>query len=287
MKELREYPVFVPVGDHHIAAIVTIPEGDPRGVVVFTTGGGGAPRSQRFRLWTKAARELALQGIASVRMEYPGVGDSTGIGRIGLGWSKLPVDDVIEVARFAMSVVGTDQLGLCGNCAGARSSIRAADSLPECRSLALFWLKPLASVDRGTRKGSRRAHQVVRRLPAPIKGVLAKAYWKGQSRAGHGVGVAETLRKAADGRDLLLIETKSDLAGEIPAVMDELQGTSNGNRVAFHRFESTSMQAFQSPAEQEITVSMVTEWFDASFSKSRSTAEAGLESGRSAARGTR
>ena len=276
MKELREYPVFVPVGDHHIAAIVTIPEGDPRGVVVFTTGGGGAPRSQRFRLWTRTARELAPRGVASVRMEYPGVGDSTGIGKIGLGWSKLPVDDVIAVARFAMSVVGTDQLGLCGNCAGARSSIRAADSLPECRSLALFWLKPLAAVGRGTRKGSRGALKFVRRLPGPVKGRLAKAYWKSQSRAGHGGGVAETLRKAAHGRDLLLIETKSDLAGEIPAVMDELQASSNGDRVEFHRFESTSMQAFQSLSEQEMTVTMVTEWFDASFPKVPSAIETSI-----------
>ena len=112
MKTTREYPVWIPVDDHHIAAIVALPEGDPRGVVLFTTGGAGAPRSQRFRLWTRAARELADRGIASVRMEYEGVGDSTGAGRIGLKWSQLPTDDVIEVAKFAMSVTGTTQLGM-------------------------------------------------------------------------------------------------------------------------------------------------------------------------------
>ena len=45
--------------------------------MVFTTGGGGTLRSQRFRLWTRAARALADIGIASVRMEFAGIGDST------------------------------------------------------------------------------------------------------------------------------------------------------------------------------------------------------------------
>jgi alpha/beta superfamily hydrolase len=286
MKSFKEYPVFVPVGDHHTAAIVTIPESDPRGVVVFTTGGGGALRSQRFRLWTRAARGLAEQGVASVRMEYPGVGDSTGTHRTGLAWEKLPVEDVVAVAEFAMSVVGTDNLGLCGNCAGARASIRAADSLPTCRSLALFWLKPLTSTDRSTQKGLRPVVRVLRRAPGPIKRVLAKTYWKRQSR-GIGVGVADTLRKAAVGRDLLLIETQSALAGQIPAVMEELQASANGNRIQLRRFESTSMQAFQSLSEQEITVSAVIEWFDGSFTQGAPTIEKDREASRSLPQGTR
>ena len=267
MTTFHEYPVWIPVGDHHIAAIVTLPEGDPRGVVVFTTGGGGSLRSQRFRLWTRAARGLAELGVASVRMEYPGVGDSTGVARIGLGWANLPVDDVVAVAKFAMSVTGTERLGLCGNCAGARSSIRAVRSLPECRSLVLFWLKPLAAVGRPSRKGLRSAVRLAGRLPAPLKSALAKVYWKRESRAGRGVGVADTLRRAGAGRDLLLIETKSALAGEIPAVMKELQGSSDGDRVEFRPVESTSMQAFQSVSEQEMTVETVIEWFDQSFQK--------------------
>jgi glyceraldehyde-3-phosphate dehydrogenase/erythrose-4-phosphate dehydrogenase len=94
---------------------------------------------------------------------------------------------------------------------------------------------------------------------------LAKAYWKRESRAGRGVGVADTLHRAATGRDLLLIETKSALAGEIPAVMKELQGSVDSHRVEFRPVESTSMQAFQSVPEQEMTVKTVIEWFDRSF----------------------
>jgi alpha/beta superfamily hydrolase len=275
MSRFHEYPVFVPVGDHQTAAIVTVPEGNPRGVVVFTTGGGGALRSQRFRLWTKAARGLAERGVASVRMEYPGVGDSTGTHRVGLGWAKLPVEDLVAVSEFAMSVTGTEDLGLCGNCAGARSSIRAVASLPTCRSLALFWLKPLASTDRATHHRLRSAVRLMRHAPAPVKRALAKAYWKRQSRTGLGAGVGETLRKAAEGRDLLLIETQSALAGEIPKVMQELQRSSNGHRIELRRFESTSMQAFESVSEQEITVDAVIEWFEGSLANADNGSNAG------------
>lgn len=280
MSTVREYPVWIPVDGAHISAIVALPEGDPRGVVVLTTGGAGAPRSQRFRLWTRAARGLADRGIASVRMEYRGVGDSTGVGRIGLRWSQLPVDDVIEVARFALSVTGTTELGMSGNCAGARACIRAAGSLPECKSLVLFWLKPLAAPDRGTRR-FRSAVRLFRLLPAPVRHRVAKAYWYRETRARMELRVGDTLREAARGRDLLLIETKSALAGDLPTVMRELERASNGTRIELRQIESTSMQAFQSVSEQELTVSTIIDWFDASF-PSAPTDEGTLEPDHSA-----
>ena len=98
-----------------------------------------------------------------------------------------------------------------------------------------------------------------------MKRKVAKAYWYREGRASKKVGVENTLRKAAATRDLLLIETSSALAGEIPTVIQELERAGNGHRVELRQVESTSMQAFQSPAEQEMTVTTVLEWFDASF----------------------
>jgi dienelactone hydrolase len=253
----KEYPVFVPVGDHHIAAVVSIPRGGPRGVVVFTTGAGGALRSQRFRLWTRTARGLAERGIASVRMEYAGVGESTGTPSIG--FRNLPVDDVVAIAEFAMSVTGTGTLGLCGNCAGARTALRAVSSLPTCRSLALFWLKPLASTKRAG-KGSRAIVRAVMGLPKPIRRLASRTYWRREMRTGQGAEVGRTLRAAAHGRDLLLVETRSELAGQIPRLVEELRRTNDGHRIELRSVQSTSMQAFQSIG-----------WFDRSFAADHTT----------------
>jgi hypothetical protein len=258
---MKEYPVFIPVDDHHIAAVVTVPSVNPRGVVVLTTGGGGAPRSQRFRLWTKVARRLGELGIASVRMEYEGVGDSTGTAKLGFG--SLPVDDVRAVTTFAMSVTGTDRLGMCGNCAGARTIVHAVEGLPSCRSLVLFWLKPLASADRRSGRFSRLV-RVGRWLPTSVRRLLARVYWSRARRSGHTARLVSSLRSIAPGRDLLLLETQSDLAGPIPTLVRELEETSNGH-VELRGFEGTSMQAFESESDQAITVDTVVEWFEASF----------------------
>src|SRR5438034_10292910 len=78
---IREYPVFVPSGEERIAAVIAVPAGTPRGLVLLLPGGGGATRSQRYGLYTKVARGLAQRGIASARVEWRGSGESTVLAR--------------------------------------------------------------------------------------------------------------------------------------------------------------------------------------------------------------
>ena len=88
---MREFPVFVPSRGERIGAVIAVPEEDPRGLVLLMPGGGGAPRSHRYAMYTKVARALAGRGIASVRMDWRGVGDSTG--RARFSFHALPVED--------------------------------------------------------------------------------------------------------------------------------------------------------------------------------------------------
>ena len=75
---MNEHPMFVPWADgEHLAAMLTVPDAPSRGLVLLLQG-LGPPRSHRYQLWTRTARALAERGIASVRMDYPQVGDSTG-----------------------------------------------------------------------------------------------------------------------------------------------------------------------------------------------------------------
>jgi pimeloyl-ACP methyl ester carboxylesterase len=261
---MTEYPIFAPSGDKRIAAVVTLPETSPIGVVVFTTGAGGALRSQRYRLWTRAARALAERGIASVRMEFAGVGDSTGSALIGMGFEDLPVDDMREVAELAMKVTGTRRLGLCGNCAGARTSLKVAASLPTCEAMVLFWLKPLAHTVT-SRSTIGRLGGLLQGLPRPIRRLPAHAYFRLHQRSRRASHVGRALATAARSTDILLMETRSKLAGDLPRVVRGLQAAGLGHRVELRGIDSTSMQAFQSLADQVEAVDAVADWFTRVF----------------------
>ena len=186
-----------------------------------------------------------------------------------MGFKNLPVDDLLAVARFSMAVTGTSRLGLCGNCGGARTSLKAVAELPTCESMVLFWLKPLARTVKGkplTTAGVRFAH----RLPDRPRRALATMYFRMQERSKRGNDVISALRRVGGSTDLLLVETRSKLAGEMPRIVESLQAGSDGHLVEMRGVDSTSMQAFQSLEDQAETVEMVTEWFDRSFSRQTS-----------------
>lgn len=128
---MRNYPVFVPHGTDHIAAVITVPDEEPRGLVLLLTGGSAA-RSHRFKVWTRTARRLADEhALASVRMDYRGTGDSTGSLR---QWrmSEMPVDQALAVLSFARRALGVDRVAVAGNCMGSRVGLAVAAEVPEC-----------------------------------------------------------------------------------------------------------------------------------------------------------
>jgi dienelactone hydrolase len=133
---MREFPVFVPVGPERVAAVVTVPGGDPRGLVVLLTG-VGAGRSHRFGLWTRTARRLASRGLAAVRMEYLGVGDSTGeVPRWRRSDQGAQLAQARAVSRVALRGVGLDRFAVAGNCFGALVSLDLMAVEPACAAAA-------------------------------------------------------------------------------------------------------------------------------------------------------
>jgi pimeloyl-ACP methyl ester carboxylesterase len=128
---VRHYPVFVPHGEYRLASVITVPDREPNGLVMLLTGGSAA-RSHRFKVWARTAERLANEhGLASVRMDYRGTGDSTGTLR---QWrmSEMPVSQAVDVLRFAQRAVGIDKVAVVGNCMGARLALEVAAQVPEC-----------------------------------------------------------------------------------------------------------------------------------------------------------
>jgi pimeloyl-ACP methyl ester carboxylesterase len=143
---MKEYPAFVPFRGQHMAAVFTVPDEDPRGLVLLATG-TGAVRSHRFQMWTRTARRLADKGIASVRIDYVGMGDSTGQ-ILDWNWSIVPqlLEESAAVLRTGMELLGVERVAVAGNCLGSLLSLYVAAEVPECvGSVAI--LTPLYEVN--------------------------------------------------------------------------------------------------------------------------------------------
>jgi alpha-beta hydrolase superfamily lysophospholipase len=266
---VKEELVFVPVGGSaHIASVVAMPDNAPRAVVVITTGGGGVPRSHKYRLWTKLARRLAEHDIASVRMEWPGVGDSTGPLRLSL--FSPPVDELTEVARFAMAAMGTTRLGLVGNCLGARSALQVAVSRLPCESVALMLLKPVHRRSRPTHaKGPSRGRLrwIRRKLPRRLKDLGRPILRRLTGAERRGRSVMQTVARLPETTDTLLLEPRIHQSAKMAALV-----ASAGHGGDRHRFElrdlpGVAMQDFDSSEKQEALLTTLVDWFVESFAE--------------------
>lgn len=140
---MRQFPVFVPYGDEHLAATLSVPDAEPEAVVLLLAG-TGAPRSHRFQLWTRTARALADAGLASIRLDYRGIGDSRGrVDQDVLGDYRL--DQAMTAARFGMRACGVDRLAVVGNCSGGLVGLGVTAQMPECQT-AVMILPRLAQI---------------------------------------------------------------------------------------------------------------------------------------------
>src|ERR1041385_8933292 len=120
----EEYPVFVPMGSEHLCAVVCVPAAGLEDVGVILLTGGNCTRIHRNRMWVRAARRLAASGFPSVRLDYRGVGDSTGVARFDM---ETPFDaDAIAAGEFLRRATGVSRLMTVATCFGGRSAIAAA-----------------------------------------------------------------------------------------------------------------------------------------------------------------
>jgi pimeloyl-ACP methyl ester carboxylesterase len=154
---VREFPVFVPFRQEHLATVFTVPDESPRGLVLLLTGAGAA-RSHRFQMWTRTARELARQGLASARLDYEGMGDSTG-DVTDWNWSIVPElqEQALAVAEAGVRTLGVDRVGVAGNCLGSLLALYLAAAMPECIGSVgiltpLFEVNALTGVRRRVRR---------------------------------------------------------------------------------------------------------------------------------------
>jgi pimeloyl-ACP methyl ester carboxylesterase len=85
-------------------------------------------------MWVRAAHRLAEHGLYTLRLDYPGVGNSTGAPRV------FPLEDspawaVADACRFLVEHTPVRRIILAGTCYGARLMLDAAPHVPEAEAV--------------------------------------------------------------------------------------------------------------------------------------------------------
>jgi hypothetical protein len=163
VSEPRELPVYLPSSSGHLSAVLALPaagDGLPDVGVVLLSG-SHIPRSNKNGMWTRAARDLAALGAATLRMDEDGAGESEGVPD---RWPISRITPAIPAAgvRFLVEEVGVSRVLIAATCYGARLAIAGAAEETAVEGV-LFAAAPVMDLG-GRRWPARQARRVMRRV---------------------------------------------------------------------------------------------------------------------------
>ena len=124
--------------DVALRGILNVPE-DPRGAVVFAHGWSGY-RCGPHRMFVNTARRLAQEGVASLRFDLRGRGDSEG-DKNAADLDGM-IDDLLAAAAFVKTEAGVERVWPLGICSGGNVVLGAA-SLDKSFDGLILWSTPL------------------------------------------------------------------------------------------------------------------------------------------------
>ena len=271
-RDWDEFPIHIPHGKEHLSAVITVPRTDVRGMVLLMSG-YGAPRSHRFQMWARTARRLAQElELASIRTDYVGFGDSTGL-VLRWGWAEdiNAASQASTAARVGLDVLGVDRFVAVANCTGAASSVRLATEMPECIGALSFLmpvLRPPTDGVKGRLRGSKAA-SVVRDSPF-LKRYVARPIRDLVHRTDP-VEQSQLARKAIEHARLLFVYGTEDwmYSPRVKAEFERVLGTlpeEYRSRFELKVFPDVRFLEFESVAIQQVTIDTVMEWAAVCFS---------------------
>jgi pimeloyl-ACP methyl ester carboxylesterase len=120
---VNEIPVLF--GSEESLVGVYTPAGDGSDLCCLLSNAGLMPRIGPNRLNVKIARKLAEKGVASLRFDLAGLGDSKA-NTSGLSWRDQAVHDMRAAMDFVQSRFGKRRFLIFGICSGAENGLNAA-----------------------------------------------------------------------------------------------------------------------------------------------------------------
>jgi alpha-beta hydrolase superfamily lysophospholipase len=179
---MSEFPVFVAAGADRVAAVVTAPDRQPPRGVVLLLAGTGRHIAIGSTLSARLSERLAEEGLASVRLDYAGSGDSPGLVPY---WDPAEIAATTAQARAALDVareaLDVEPFAEVGTCYGSRIALSLVED-PSCTG-AVCLAPPILDVgglgrmSRGVRDGRVgafvRSNATLRRVVgAPLRRLL-------------------------------------------------------------------------------------------------------------------
>lgn len=127
---VREEAVDIDLGTHRLSGVLTTPVDAPAQVTTFMLSAGALRRTGVNRAWVELARRWAARGVASLRFDQPGIGDSSGDERDYVSNRALYTPEETEVVLGAMAWAADrglpERFVPVGSCSGAYWALHAA-----------------------------------------------------------------------------------------------------------------------------------------------------------------
>ncbi|HEY7238253.1 MAG TPA: hydrolase 1, exosortase A system-associated [Burkholderiales bacterium] len=231
---MREQPLVFGCGGESLVGVLARPDApDARGVLIVV--GGPQYRAGSHRQFTLLARELARSGVASLRFDYRGMGDSSGPAR---SFEAVDEDIGCAVERLLQAVPELREVVIWGLCDAASAALFYAHR--DARVSGVVLLNPWVRTEQGIAQAHLR-HYYGRRLLDPglwrklfsgrldLRATLAslrKFVADAASSRGDGGTLPERMEEALRrfrGRVLLILSGKDLTADEFRGVVSRSQ----------------------------------------------------------------
>lgn len=137
-EEITEISVIFDAGNLEIPAILTLPKGNIPAPVVIMEHGTGSQKDEAGDGYKMLAPALAEAGIASLRFDFPGSGDSTASYLLYTNEEAIRETQIVADYLSEMPEIDGDRIGLLGWSQGGTDVLLAASENDTYKSVATW-----------------------------------------------------------------------------------------------------------------------------------------------------